>query len=476
MTRQVILYELNEVPWEVVDRYVASRPESELASFLESSFQGTTLDEDPIELMPWRSWPTFHMSRYTPDHDCFDQGQDPSSFRGTPLWDVAENAGLKVGLFGVLQSWPPRRFRTGGFYVPDSFARTDDAFPPELRRFQAFNVGMTEESSFAAERDLSPRQLARVGVDIATKGLTPWSMVRGARQFVAERRDPRYKSGRAMMQVLPCFDLYWRLHRVKRPDLSVFFTNHVASMMHRFWGDWFPGYATSEPYEPDAIYRQFIMMAMDLFDHQLGRIRRWVDAHPESVLIVASSMGQGPIAYRDMVETYVVEDVPMLVDALGLAGASPGVAMYPRLTLEFTTPAAAAAAEAPVASVSVGAEPLFRDFRVKGSTLSFEVAYQFGGQALPRDTTWTATDGSSQRGTLDPLGITVRARPGGGNTAQHVPDGIFLAYGSGLAADYSRRKVSVLDAAPSILDLLGVAPPDDMRGEASIFAGDSVSR
>ena len=39
-----------------------------------------------------------------------------------------------------------------------------------------------------------------------------------------------------------------------------------------------------------------------------------------------------------------------------------------------------------------------------------------------------------------------------------------------IAADASRAKIDILDAAPSILDLLGIRPAPDMQGAPSIFA------
>lgn len=68
------------------------------------------------------------------------------------------------------------------------------------------------------------------------------------------------------------------------------------------------------------------------------------------------------------------------------------------------------------------------------------------------------------------LGLAVRQRLGGGNTAYHIPDGMLLAYGAGIAPDSSRREVDVLDVAPSLLaNLLNVPPARTMRGSPSLF-------
>ena len=149
---RVILYELNEVPWTIVDRYAAARPSSALARLVDSGRCLTTINEDPVHLQPWRTWPTFHTSRYADGHGSLDLGQDPTTFRGATIWDVADEAGRRVGLFGVMQSWPPRDFRAGGFYVPDTFAPTADTSPPELRTFQSFNLATTRDNGFASGR------------------------------------------------------------------------------------------------------------------------------------------------------------------------------------------------------------------------------------------------------------------------------------------------------------------------------------
>src|SRR5918997_4187939 len=164
--RAVILYELNEVPWSVVDYYVAQRPQSNLAALLERGQSLTTHHDDSSELQglqPWRTWPSLHTSTYS--HNSFDLGQDPATFRGDPIWDVAEQAGLSVGLFGPLQSWPARRFAHGGFFVPDTFSQDAKTVPASLSRFQTFNLAMTSENNFSSDASLDPRALLATGVD-----------------------------------------------------------------------------------------------------------------------------------------------------------------------------------------------------------------------------------------------------------------------------------------------------------------------
>jgi hypothetical protein len=380
-----------------------------------------------------------------------------------------EAAGRPVGVFGVLQSWPARDFRQGGFYVPDSFARTIETFPHALERFQAFNVAMTKENNFSSEEPVNLRSLAATAADAVRRGLSPWSCAQLVRHIIRERQDRRYLASRPSVQVLLCFDLFWRLHRRAEPALSIFFSNHVASMMHRFWGDWMQGY-DSNGYRPDAVYGSFIVTAMDYFDHQLGVMRAWVDSHPGTTLIIASSMGMGPIEFHPTPASHVVDDAQKLVTALGVAPAEVGPAMYPVVTLLFPTPREAEAAAPVLESVSTELGPMFVDFRTHGRTLSFYVWMNQDHENLPGSLSWTDAEGIRRTGLIEDLGIVIRHRPGGGNTAQHLPEGPFIAYGAGVKADASRDKIDILDAAPSILELLGISQAPDMQGVPSIFA------
>jgi hypothetical protein len=455
--REVILYELNEVPWEIVDHYARVRTSSRLAALLPRARCQTTVNEDPNHLQPWRTWPTLHTGLYSDDHNSFELGQDPATFRGRTIWDVAEAEGLPIGVFGALQSWPAHPPRHGGFYVPDTFSRTAEAYPASMRRFQAFNLAMTREQGFSSDAPLNAGQMAAAGADLVLRGLTPASVARIVRQLARERRDPRHKAARSIVQALPSFDLYWRLHRRARPRLSIYFTNHVAGMLHRYWGDAVPGYAEEYGYVRDEVFSGFVGEAMDVFDRHLARIARWVDSHPESLLVVASGMGQAGIPYEDVGETYVLEAPPRLGAALGLGEFEPGAAMHPRYAFRFAGPEAAAAAARSIGAVTAGGERLFEDVRVDGSTVSFGVRIVSGGAEPARDAAYRTADGDAS-GTIEDLGVGTAPRLGGGNTAHHTPEGILITYGRGIAPDAGRERMSVLDVAPRILETLGLDP------------------
>lgn len=455
---KVVLYELNEIPWEIIDLYVEHRPQSNLARLLPRSRCQTTHNGDPNHLSPWRTWPTFHTGLYSDDHNSFELGQDPDTFHGVTIWDVAEDAGLSIGLFGPLQSWPPREPAHGGFYVPDTFARTPATVPSSLERFQEFNLSMTNELGFSADAPVKPGRMVGAGFDMVRRGLTSWSTMRLTRHLLSEQKDERFKARRSVMQALPAFDLYWRLHRKTNPDLSIFFTNHVAGMLHRFWGDAVPDYSAEFGYEADEVFGGFVNDAMDVFDHQLGRILKRVDADSDTVLIIAASMGQGSIPYDHIAETYVVEDLTRLVSALGLGPAEKGLAMYPMNSMEFPSESAARRAGEILPLVTSGGEPLISDVRVEGVSISFRVRLEFDGDELSHELEYRSEVGGPViSASIEDLGISTAKRLGGGNTAYHIPEGIYITYGPGIEPDASRNVFDVREASSEVLGHLGLA-------------------
>jgi hypothetical protein len=453
----VLLYELNEVPWPIIDHYLTHRPGSVLASALERAQCLTSINDDSAMLSPWRAWPTFHTGLYTKDHNSWALGQDSETFRGETIWDIAESSGQRVGLFGVPQSWPPREFSHGGFCVPDTFARDAQTTPASMSRFQQFNLAMTADNAFSSNAPLNTGQMVRVGVDIARKGLTLRSAGRLVQQLARERRDARWKAARPMAQALPAFDLFWRMHTRVRPNLSVFFTNHLAGVMHRYWGDTIPSYLEEFEYSPDEVFARFLVQSMDIFDGHLRRMLRWIERNPSTVLVVASGMGQEPIEYVDVSSCYLLREPARLTSTLGLHANEPGEAMmYPEYVLLFATTEGAEHAVEQLERVQLGLRPFFEQVTANGRTVTAKVTSYEGEEPVSLR---ASGDEEPTALTLEDVGVKIEERLGGGNTAYHCPHGIWIALGQDVEPDSSRAAFSVLDAKARVLDLLGLPEP-----------------
>jgi hypothetical protein len=455
VARQLLIYELNEVPWLLVDRYLSVRPRAFLGQVLRRARTLTTVASDPLPLEPWRSWPSFHTGLTSEGHRSVDLGQDPSTFGGTPIWDAAADAGRTVGLFGALQSWPARPRRGLVFHVPDTFARTPECLPAALNAYQAVNLQLTRENLFSSDQRLSLRTLATAPFVLARAGVRAESLARLAGHVLRELRDPGYRAGRSIQQALPHFDVFLRLVEEHRPELSIFFTNHVAGMMHRYWADAMTHFGEAAPYAIQDLDAQWVFRALDVFDRQLRALDGWVRGG-DRVVAVASSMGQAPIPYRHVERTWVLDDAHKLGAQLGLPPFTPRLAMYPGYSLEFADADAASSAALRLEALRLGAAALFRNVRVAGRTIHVDVACPALGADMDQPLTHAGRPASP-----DAYGLTLRRRLGGGNTAHHVPEGSFWLFGRGVAPDDRRARVPLTSMKQRLLALLGVDADDE---------------
>jgi len=125
MSRRIVLFELNEVPWRIVDEYVAAHPRSALARILPRSRRYNSIAADRGHLSPWTTWPTLHRGVNDEQHMIANFGQDRTDVdrRFPPVWQLLRGAGVSVGICGTLHSFPvPEDVESYSFYLPDTFA------------------------------------------------------------------------------------------------------------------------------------------------------------------------------------------------------------------------------------------------------------------------------------------------------------------------------------------------------------------
>ena len=136
----ILLLEINEIPWRLIDRYVERSELANIRRFLQKAHQFTTVAVDTGELSPWVTWPTFHRGMNNEKHGIKNLGQDPATFRGRPIWQDIRDQGGSIGICGSMQSWPPIDPGEDGFYIPDTFAHDERCYPEYLNPLQAFNL------------------------------------------------------------------------------------------------------------------------------------------------------------------------------------------------------------------------------------------------------------------------------------------------------------------------------------------------
>jgi len=454
--RPVLLYELNEVPWDVIDFYISGNPHSCLAQIVRRSKCYTTCTVDVGELHPWVTWPTLHRGVDNTVHKIEFLNQDLSEASAyPPIWETASRAGLRVGVFGSLQSYPVPRDTDYAFYVPDTFAPTPETFPACYVPLQELNLQQTAaDGGIVSDIRLSLKTVANV-LRLFRVGLSLKTLFRLGRQLMLEKVEPVYKTRRSVLQAPIQFDVFKHALQKTRPDLCTFFTNHVAGMMHRYWRHTFPEQFGEEPdIRKDRVRSSNIECAMSIADEQIAYLKKYADAAGASLLIV-SSMGQEAIHRRGGDQARIL-DVAKFVSAIGFTRPFRShLAMHPDFNFEFeTVEDVRRFAELVEQFTYADGRPLAYKTYVSGCTLNF-------GLAQPPDRrdqnviVSTTADGANKTIRFDEAGMLRFERDVG--TAYHQPRGIAIWYERDGVPDGSRAEIDSRQIRPMVLSALGLS-------------------
>jgi hypothetical protein len=464
--QKIVFYELNEVPPKVLRDFVAHNPRSSLARVVGRGRQFDTVAEDTGILSPWITWATLHRGVPNSRHCISDFGQDLGDVNAEfpNLMSLLARAGRRVGVFGSLHTYPlPENVAEFDFYVPDTFANGPECFPETLSSFQDFNLRMVDASGRNVSRSIPLGPAVSFIRAAPALGLRIDTMARLAHQLVSERVSAPRRARRRTSQVQIAFDLFYAQLERQAPEFATFFTNHVASAMHRYWPAKFP-----EDYKESQLddrwrstYADEIDFTMREADRQIARLANFVESHAGYALVVATSMGQAAVDASAVVHHQLyITDPTMFMKSLGVPqdGWTKHRAMLPRYIFRVSDSFADAFRKAS-ASVTINGVPLTTSDL--GSNV-FQV--KLGQENLTDDETIIRVQGQPR--TLAEFGLAnVPIQDATGSYAYHVPEGVFLIYDPRQAQAHPMHcgTISTLDIAPTILANFGVPRPGYMR-------------
>jgi hypothetical protein len=298
--QKIILFELNEVPLKILDYYRTVCPHSWIAAHYDNFNKYETFSENVGHLSPWNTWPTLHRGVPNDKHFISELNQDLSEVnRAYPaLWDILSDNKISTGVFGSLHSFPlPQKRDSVAFHIPDVFAPQPDTHPKSIELFQKINLNLARKSAKNVDTSVPVKEVVTNLGNIAQLGFQMNTIASIGKHLVEEKIDKWKTTRRRTFQSVLSFDVFYKLLVTKKPEFVTFFTNHVASSMHRYWAATFPGeYENMEfSQEWQETYSNEIIYTMNHADKMLSKIAAFVDLNPEYKLVIASSMGQEPV-------------------------------------------------------------------------------------------------------------------------------------------------------------------------------------
>jgi hypothetical protein len=285
---RVLVLELNEITWDLLDPLMK---EGRLPNFSRLVREGARADawadEKDGHLDPWVTWTTVYTGVPQHVHGLSMLEQNRETLGARRVWEYAEEAGRRLGMFGSANTWPPQS--VDGFWVPGSFARDFQTYPRELEPIQALNVGLVRGHTAGLAKPSIKALLPK----LMALGLTIGTGLRCATTMLQAKLTGKGYWKFPALQPVMNFDLFAKLYRENGPDFATFHSNHVAYYMHRFWRAMDPS-AFDVPPPPEEVetYGGAVRHGYEVADELVGKLRRLAgqDVH----FVVLSSCGQQP--------------------------------------------------------------------------------------------------------------------------------------------------------------------------------------
>ncbi|HLV79480.1 MAG TPA: alkaline phosphatase family protein [Chthonomonadaceae bacterium] len=457
---KVIVLELNEITWDLLDPVMARGQLPNFRALAQQGVRGNAwASEQPEHLDPWITWTTVYTGVPQETHGLTMLEQDRETIGARRVWEYLREAGLRIGLFGSANSWPPQP--VDGYWIPGPFSRDFATYPAELEPIQALNVGLTRghtavDVPMPSKKKLLPK-LFRLG-------LTPATTLSIVREMAGIKLQPKTRWKMVAIQPILNLDLFAALYRRYRPHFATLHSNHVAYYQHRFWRAMQPEKFEVAPSEEEkATFGDCIPYGYKVADRMLGRLRHL--AGPDTNIVVLSSCGQQPATggrySEDQRNGHVGLQIRVqkLLDALGLADkARYSNLMAPQWKIDVDDPALFQKALADLSNIrnTTRNTPALSAHEEGGSICIGPYRNQEMSDTLEVPT----PQGVRNFKASDLLDRHAEVAKSG----YHHPKGVLLMQGPDVRSGVVIDRCDNLDIAPTLMRLLGQPVPDVMRG------------
>lgn len=364
--KRLILLELNEINFDVVEKYLVADAERfpALKKLLSGSRIRTSCEKRYEELEPWIQWASVHTGKTYAEHGVFRLGDMVGS--GVPqIFEQLEQAGYKVGAISAMNA--ENRLKQPAYFIPDPWTQT----PTDSSWWsQSLGQAVSQAVNDNAQERITPKSALQVIL-----GLLRFARVGHYQKYLslvlASRRKPWLK---ALVLDLLLHDLHWSMFNAKRPHFSTLFLNAGAHIQHHYFFNAEPlrkGSPNKNPawYVPEN--EDPLADVLGLYDMIVGEYFTRTDTD----VVLATGLAQKP--YDRVKFYYRINAHAEFLRGLDIAFTG----VFPRMTrdflIQFENKKQAQAAQEVLSGVRVVGDdvPLFDEIDNRGDSLFVTLTY-----------------------------------------------------------------------------------------------------
>jgi hypothetical protein len=364
--KRLILLELNEINFDVVEKYVAGERSRfpALAKLLKSEWVRTTSEQKYEELEPWIQWSSVHTAKAFAEHQIFRLG-DVIDAKSPQIFELLEQAGYKVGAISAMNV--ENRLKHPAYFIPDPWTQTpsDGSW---------WSRSLTEAVAQTVNDNAQARITAKSALQVAL-ALMRFARLKSYPKYLqliaSSSRKPWLKP---LVLDLLLHEVHWNMFNTKKPDFSTLFLNAGAHIQHHYFFNAEPLRSSIQSKNPDWYIKPAddpLADVLDLYDLIVADYFTRSDTE----VVLATGLAQKP--YYRLKFYYRINNHADFLRELGINFS----AVYPRMTrdflIEFETDEHALSAQSILGGIQIQDDgiKLFGEIDNRGKSLFLTLTY-----------------------------------------------------------------------------------------------------
>jgi len=453
----VVLVEFNELSPVLMDRFIEQGHLPNLRRMRDQSEVCISeAEEKSPDLDPWIQWVNVHTGVPYSQHGISRLSQG-HKLRHKSVWNVVSDAGSPVWVCGSMNVQYDKGVR--GSILPDPWATDLPPYPEELNPYFYFIQRNVLE--YTNERvPLTKSDYLKFATFMLRHGLSFKTVEATIRQLVSEKRTGRGRWRRAFIMDKLQFDMFSAIYRRLKPRFSTFFLNSTAHMQHCYWRHMEPELFTVAPKSGEQLqYGTAILQGYKEMDGLIGRLLNLVG--DSAIVILATALSQQPcLLYEEKggKQGYHVSDYDRLMAFAGVTCSYRCAAvMAEQFWIHLESESDAEVVDARLRTLRFGEKRVIKTRREGSSVFaSCPITEAVNSDAVVH------IAGTEQTTPFFNLFYGLNMMKSG----MHHPDGILWIRHMHRRHTVRPEKVPLVAIAPTILDMLGLAKPEQMKGES----------
>ncbi len=286
---KTVFIELDGGSWNVINPLIRQGRLPHLERLIRGGAAGSLASMPPF-VSP-KLWTTIFSGKKPEKHNIYFFGASSQEVMCKRIWDIFTEAGLKVGIFGSLVTWPPQQL--DGFVIPSLFALGTETYPADYEFIQQLLLSEKRKSKLSSATTLALKDMLHYTFKLLSSGLTPGTLRKILGYLLCEKisrlapKDAYWR--KALIYLDMCGDLFLNLYGLYRPDFSTFHIHTCDSLSHKYWKYYEPHLFTGVPADEAKKYGNVIPMSYVCADNFIGKILPKIDNN--TTVIVASDHG-----------------------------------------------------------------------------------------------------------------------------------------------------------------------------------------